>query len=105
MPAVFPENMFNGEVQLAFELASGTGCQRVEVQDVLDRFAKILPALVREIDGHVAEVEQYSEDRDGVAMPVRGDSVIEAGDTVIIFVSRGRIAQVEKLLSVRLDFF
>ena len=43
--------------------------------------------------------------RDGVAMPVRGDSVIEAGDTVIIFVSRGRIAQVEKLLSVRLDFF
>ena len=43
--------------------------------------------------------------RDGVAMPVRGDTVIEAGDTVIIFVSRGRIAQVEKLLSVRLDFF
>jgi Trk K+ transport system NAD-binding subunit len=31
--------------------------------------------------------------------------VIEAGDTVIIFVVRGKIAQVEKLLSVRLDFF
>ena len=35
----------------------------------------------------------------------RGDTVIEAGDTVIIFVVRGKIAQVEKLLSVRLDFF
>ena len=38
-------------------------------------------------------------------MAVRGDTVIEAGDTVIIFVTRGKIAQVEKLLSVRLDFF
>jgi Trk K+ transport system NAD-binding subunit len=44
-------------------------------------------------------------DRDGKASAVRGDTVIEAGDTVIIFVVRGKIAQVEKLLSVRLDFF
>jgi trk system potassium uptake protein TrkA len=43
--------------------------------------------------------------RDGIVMAVRGDTVIEAGDTVIIFVMRGKIAQVEKLLSVRLDFF
>jgi len=43
--------------------------------------------------------------RDCVVMAVRGDTVIEAGDTVIIFVKRGKIAQVEKLLSVRLDFF
>jgi trk system potassium uptake protein TrkA len=43
--------------------------------------------------------------RDGKAIAVRGDTVIEAGDTVIIFVVRGKIAQVEKLLSVRLDFF
>ena len=43
--------------------------------------------------------------REGVVMAVRGDTVIEAGDTVIIFVMRGKIAQVEKLLSVRLDFF
>ena len=43
--------------------------------------------------------------RDGVVMAVRGDTVIEADDTVIIFVMRGKIAQVEKLLSVRLDFF
>lgn len=43
--------------------------------------------------------------RDGVVMAVRGDTVIEAGDTVVIFVMRGKIAQVEKLLSVRLDFF
>jgi trk system potassium uptake protein TrkA len=43
--------------------------------------------------------------RDGTVMAVRGDTVIEAGDTVIIFVTRGKIAQVEKLLSVRLDFF
>ena len=34
-----------------------------------------------------------------------GDTIIEAGDTVIIFVARGKVAQVEKLLSVRLDFF
>jgi hypothetical protein len=31
--------------------------------------------------------------------------VIEAGDTVIIFAERGKIVQVEKMLSVRLDFF
>ena len=43
--------------------------------------------------------------RDGKSIAVRGDTVIEAGDTVIIFVVRGKIAQVEKLLSVRLDFF
>ncbi|MGB1997881.1 MAG: NAD-binding protein, partial [Candidatus Puniceispirillaceae bacterium] len=43
--------------------------------------------------------------RDGKAIAIRGDTVIEAGDTVIIFVVRGKIAQVEKLLSVRLDFF
>jgi len=43
--------------------------------------------------------------RDGKAVAIRGDTVIEAGDTVIIFVMRGKIAQVEKLLSVRLDFF
>jgi trk system potassium uptake protein TrkA len=43
--------------------------------------------------------------RDDKAIAVRGDTVIEAGDTVIIFVVRGKIAQVEKLLSVRLDFF
>ena len=38
-------------------------------------------------------------------MAVRGDTVIEAGDTVAIFAARGRIPIVEKLLSVRLDFF
>ena len=43
--------------------------------------------------------------RDGNVIAVRGDTIIEAGDTVIIFVARGKVAQVEKLLSVRLDFF
>jgi trk system potassium uptake protein TrkA len=38
-------------------------------------------------------------------IPARGDTVIEAGDTVAIFAARGRIPLVEKLLSVRLDFF
>ena len=35
----------------------------------------------------------------------RGDTIIEPGDRVIIFVARGAIANLEKLLSVRLDFF
>jgi len=43
--------------------------------------------------------------REGKVIAVRGDTIIEAGDTVVIFVVRGKIAQVEKLLSVRLDFF
>ena len=43
--------------------------------------------------------------RDDKVIPARGDTVIEAGDTVAIFAARGRITQVEKLLSVRLDFF
>ena len=43
--------------------------------------------------------------RDGNVIAVRGDTVIEAGDTVVIFVTRGKVAQVEKLLSVRLGFF
>jgi trk system potassium uptake protein TrkA len=38
-------------------------------------------------------------------LAVRGDTVIEAGDTVVIFAARGKVMQVEKLLSVRLDFF
>ena len=43
--------------------------------------------------------------RNDKVIPARGDTVIEAGDTVAIFAARGRIPQVEKLLSVRLDFF
>ena len=43
--------------------------------------------------------------RDEKVISARGDSVIEAGDTVIIFAERGKIVQVEKMLSVRLDFF
>jgi Trk K+ transport system NAD-binding subunit len=35
----------------------------------------------------------------------RGDTGIEAGDTVIIFAARGKITLVEKMLSVRLDLF
>jgi trk system potassium uptake protein TrkA len=38
-------------------------------------------------------------------IPARGDTVIEAGDAVVIFSARGKIPQVEKLLSVSLDFF
>jgi trk system potassium uptake protein TrkA len=43
--------------------------------------------------------------RDGRVITARGDTVIEAGDTVVIFAARGKIAQVEKLLSVNLDLF
>ncbi|MDA9639914.1 Trk system potassium transporter TrkA [SAR116 cluster bacterium] len=43
--------------------------------------------------------------RDERVIPARGDTVIEAGDTVVIFSARGKIPQVEKLLSVSLDFF
>ena len=43
--------------------------------------------------------------RNDKVIPARGDTVIEAGDTVAIFAARGKIPQVEKLLSVRLDFF
>lgn len=43
--------------------------------------------------------------RNDQVIAARGDTVIEAGDTVIIFAARGKITQVEKLLSVRLDFF
>lgn len=35
----------------------------------------------------------------------RGDTVIQAGDKVILFVSRGYIDDVERMLSVRIDFF
>ena len=43
--------------------------------------------------------------RDGWVIAARGDTVIESGDTVVIFAARGKITQVEKLLSVRLDKF
>ena len=43
--------------------------------------------------------------RDGRVIAARGDTVIESGDTVVIFAARGKITQVEKLLSVRLDIF
>ena len=43
--------------------------------------------------------------RDDKVIPARGDTVIEAGDTVAIFAARGRISHVEKLLLVHLDFF
>jgi trk system potassium uptake protein TrkA len=35
----------------------------------------------------------------------RGDTIIEPGDKVIMFVARGYIDEVERILSVRLDFF
>jgi len=41
--------------------------------------------------------------RDGEVITARGDTVIEAGDTVVVFAARGRIKQAEKLLSVQLD--
>ena len=43
--------------------------------------------------------------RDGRVITARGDTVIESGDTVVIFAARGKITQLEKLLSVRLDIF
>jgi trk system potassium uptake protein TrkA len=43
--------------------------------------------------------------RDEHVIAARGDTIIESGDTVVIFAARGKITQVEKLLSVRLDFF
>ena len=43
--------------------------------------------------------------RDGQVIAARGDTVIESGDTVVIFAARGKITQFEKLLSVRLDIF
>ena len=43
--------------------------------------------------------------RDGRVITARGDTVIESGDTVVIFAARGKITQLEKLLSVRLDVF
>ena len=43
--------------------------------------------------------------RDGRVITSRGDTVIESGDTVVIFAARGKITQLEKLLSVRLDIF
>ncbi|MDB2325330.1 Trk system potassium transporter TrkA [Alphaproteobacteria bacterium] len=43
--------------------------------------------------------------RGGNVITARGDTVIEAGDTVIIFAARGKITLVEKMLSVRLDLF
>ena len=38
-------------------------------------------------------------------LAVRGDTVIEPGDRVVIFAARGVIRDVEKTLSVRLDYF
>jgi trk system potassium uptake protein TrkA len=35
----------------------------------------------------------------------RGDTVIQAGDKVIMFVARGYVDDVERMLSVRIDFF
>ena len=41
---------------------------------------------------------------DSVIMP-RGDSVVHANDRVIILAAGGLVKKVEKLFSVRLDFF
>ena len=38
--------------------------------------------------------------RNGEVMPVRGDTVIEAGDRMVIMAARGKVASVEKLISV-----
>ena len=43
--------------------------------------------------------------RNGEVLQPRGDTVIEAEDQVILFTMRGAIGEVEKLLSVRPDFF
>ena len=50
-------------------------------------------------------MQEISTIRGDRVLAVRGDTVIEASDTVVIFAARGKIMQVEKLLSVRLEFF
>ena len=43
--------------------------------------------------------------RDDEFIAPRGSTIIEPGDMVILFASREAIGEVEKLLSVRPDFF
>ena len=43
--------------------------------------------------------------RDGVNVPLRGDTVIEAGDRLVIFAAADAVKQVEKMFSVGLEFF
>ena len=43
--------------------------------------------------------------RGDAVMIARGDSEIEAGDRVILFVRRDAVKKVEKLFAVRLEFF
>ena len=43
--------------------------------------------------------------RDGAVIAPRGDTVIESGDRVVLFAAREAVAEVQRLLSVRPDFF
>ena len=43
--------------------------------------------------------------RDGEFIPSRGDTVIEPGDRVVLFAAREAVDELQKLLSVRPDFF
>lgn len=43
--------------------------------------------------------------RDGAVEMARGDTVVATGDTVVLFAAKGIVKKVEKMFSVRLEFF
>ena len=43
--------------------------------------------------------------RDGTVIPPRGDTTVEPGDRVVLFAAREAVAEVQKLLSVKPEFF
>ena len=43
--------------------------------------------------------------RDGVNVPLRGDTVIENGDRLVLFADSDSVKQVEKLFSVGMELF
>lgn len=101
MVSTILQHVRRGKIYAAYSIRSGL-CEVLEA-DAFDTFEYTekplrdvrLPAGV--IIGAIV--------RDGVALPLRGDTVIESGDRLVLFADAEDVKQVEKMFSVGLEFF
>ncbi len=95
------QHIRRGKIYAAYSVRSGL-CEVLEA-DVFDSF-EYLGAALRDVR-LPAGVIIGALVRNGVSLPLRGDTVIEKNDRLLLFADADSVKQVEKMFTVGLEFF
>ena len=101
MVSTILQHVRRGKIYAAYSVRSGL-CEVLEA-DAFDSF-EYLGTPLREVRLPQGVIIGAIV-RDGVNVPLRGDTVIEADDRLVLFATADAVKQVEKMFSVGLEFF